>query len=90
MHVTRLLALLALAAAACGGRAHPASPRPPEPTAASTTRDPDTGVTDLKTLHFLKHSRDGVDSFEPLPFGVYGEVLEPGPVRIGDPVGLAG
>jgi len=57
---------------------------------AVTTRDPDSGVTDLKTLHFLKHSRDGVDSFEPLPFGVYGEVLEPGPVRIGDPVGLAG
>ena len=53
---------------------------------AVTTRDPMSGETDLKTLHFLKHSRDEVDSFEPLPFGVYGEVIEPGMVRLGDPV----
>jgi uncharacterized protein YcbX len=56
---------------------------------AVTTRDPESGETDLKTLHFLKYSRDDVDSFEPLPFGVYGEVLEPGSVRLGDPVSLA-
>jgi len=55
---------------------------------AVTTRDPESGATDLKTLHFLKHSRDDVDSFEPLPFGVYGEVIEPGTVRGGDPVAL--
>ncbi|MBN8869732.1 MAG: MOSC N-terminal beta barrel domain-containing protein [Solirubrobacterales bacterium] len=55
---------------------------------AVTTRDPESGQTDLKTLHFLKRSRGEVDSFEPLPFGVYGEVLEPGPVRLGDAVGL--
>ncbi len=51
---------------------------------AVTTRDPESGETDLKTLHFLKHSRDQVDSVEALPFGVYGEVIETGPVAIGD------
>ncbi len=56
---------------------------------AVTTRDPDSGTTDLKTLHFLRFSRGEVDSFEALPFGVYGEVIEPGPVRLGDPVLLA-
>ena len=56
---------------------------------AVTTRDPESGETDLKTLHFLKHSRDQVDSFEPLPFGIYGEVLEPGRVELGDSVSLA-
>lgn len=54
---------------------------------AVTTRDPDSGETDLKTLHFLRHSRSEVESFEPLPFGIYGEVLEPGKVGIGDTVG---
>lgn len=57
---------------------------------AVTTRDPESGETDLKTLHFLKHSRDEVDSFEALPFGVYGEVLEPGAVKLGDPIELVG
>lgn len=53
---------------------------------AVTTRDPESGETDLKTLHFLRYSREDVDSFEALPFGVYGQVLEPGKVRLGDPV----
>jgi uncharacterized protein YcbX len=57
---------------------------------AVTTRDPESGATDLKTLHFLKYSRDDVESFEPLPFGVYGEVVEPGEVRLGDRVALVG
>ena len=56
---------------------------------AVTTRQPETGTTDLRTLHFLRHSREDVDSFEALPFGVYGEVIRPGPVRLGDPVELA-
>jgi uncharacterized protein YcbX len=56
---------------------------------AVTTRDPESGTTDLRTLHFLKHSRDEVESFEPLPFGVYGEVIAPGAVRLGDRAGLA-
>lgn len=57
---------------------------------AVTTRDPDSGQTDLKTLHFLKFSRDDVDSHEALPFGVYGEILESGTVRIGDQISLVG
>ena len=56
---------------------------------AVVTRNPDSGEADLRALHFLRHSRAEVDSFEPLPFGVYGEVLEPGPVRLGDPVAPA-
>lgn len=53
---------------------------------AVTTRDPDSGVVDFSTLHHLAAYRDGVESLEKLPFGVYGRVLEPGPVAVGDPV----
>jgi len=52
-----------------------------------TTCDPDTGVSDLDTLKALAgYRRDGVT--EPLPFGVYCDVAQPGRVRVGDPVGL--
>jgi len=54
---------------------------------AVTTADPDTGTVDLPTLHLLRSLREGVDSSEPLPLGVWGEVVEPGVVRIGDEVG---
>ncbi|HEX5246979.1 MAG TPA: MOSC N-terminal beta barrel domain-containing protein [Gaiellaceae bacterium] len=48
-----------------------------------TSRDPDTGVVDLPTLVTLAaYRRDGVS--ESLPFGVYGSVLVPGRVRVGD------
>jgi uncharacterized protein YcbX len=48
-----------------------------------TSRDPDTGVIDLATLVTLASYRpDGVT--ESLPFGVYGSVLVPGRVRVGD------
>ena len=56
---------------------------------AVTTRDPDSGVVDFSTLHHLAAYRDGVESLEKLPFGVYGRVLEPGPVAVGDPVEAA-
>jgi hypothetical protein len=48
-----------------------------------TSRDPDSGVVDLPTLVTLaSYRRDGVS--ESLPFGVYGAVLVPGRVRVGD------
>ncbi len=53
---------------------------------AVTTRDADTGVVDLKTLHHIGAYRGDIESFEPLPFGVYGRVVEEGPVAIGDEV----
>jgi uncharacterized protein len=51
-----------------------------------TSRDPDTGVVDLPTLDLLGDYRHHIASTEPLPFGIYGQVLEPGTVRVGDPV----
>jgi uncharacterized protein len=53
---------------------------------AATTRQPDTGVVDFKTLHHLKAYRDEVPTTEPLPFGVYASVVRPGRVRVGDVV----
>lgn len=53
---------------------------------AATTRDPDRGVVDLKTLHHIRSYRDDVISEEPLPFGVYASVERPGTVRLGDPL----
>lgn len=49
-----------------------------------TTRDADTGVVDFPTLHHLQAYRAGVETTEPLPFGVHARVLEPGRVRVGD------
>jgi uncharacterized protein len=50
-----------------------------------TTCDPDTGTSDLDTLGALAgYRRNGVT--EPLPFGVYGDVIVPGVVGVGDPV----
>jgi uncharacterized protein YcbX len=51
-----------------------------------TSHDPDRGVTDLDTLGVLaRYRREG--RYEPLPFGVYGSVVSPGRVRVGDAVG---
>lgn len=49
-----------------------------------TQRDPDTGLRDFPTLRAIAAYRaaPGGD----IPFGVYGEVLEPGTVRLGDEV----
>jgi MOSC domain-containing protein len=50
-----------------------------------TSRHPDTGVVDVPTLVTLAaYRRDG--RTEPLPFGVYGSVVEPGLVRVDDAV----
>ena len=50
-----------------------------------TSQDPDTGIVDLPTLELLSYRR-GAATSEPLAFGVFGEVIEPGLVRIGDSV----
>lgn len=55
-----------------------------------TTRDPDTGEVDLPVLDLLRGYRAGLQTTEPLAFGVFGAVVEPGVVRIGDPVAPVG
>lgn len=51
-----------------------------------TSRDPDTGQVDIPTLDILGGYRQGLGTTEPLAFGVWGRVLEPGTVRLGDEV----
>jgi uncharacterized protein YcbX len=54
---------------------------------AVTTKNPDTGEVDLDTLGTLaayRGEREG--RTEPLPFGVHAAVVQPGRVRVGDPV----
>jgi uncharacterized protein YcbX len=54
---------------------------------AVTTRDPETGETDLDTLRVLTGYRPEGRT-ERLPFGVHGAVVRTGRVRVGDPVRL--
>jgi uncharacterized protein YcbX len=51
-----------------------------------TTRDPDTGERDLDTLRLLHGYRGRNAGTGEVDFGVWGEVVEPGRVRVGDPV----
>jgi uncharacterized protein YcbX len=51
-----------------------------------TSRDPDTGEQTLATLDVLAAYRGEIETTEPLPFGVWAEVAEPGRVRLGDAV----
>jgi uncharacterized protein YcbX len=51
---------------------------------AVTTQNPETGRPDLDTLKGIRSYRE--DGTEPIPFGVWGAVEEPGRVRLGDPV----
>jgi MOSC domain-containing protein len=56
---------------------------------AITTQNPDTGSVDLDTLKALAAYRTGVETTEPLPFGIHAAVAEPGRVRVGDAVEIA-
>jgi uncharacterized protein YcbX len=51
---------------------------------AMTTIHPERGVRDLDTLAAIAAYRGDVPTHEPLPFGVWCEVVEPGPVALGD------
>ena len=53
---------------------------------AVTTLDPDRGVRDLDTLGVISAYRGDVPTREPIPFGVWCEVVAAGRVAIGDPV----
>jgi uncharacterized protein YcbX len=50
-----------------------------------TSQDPDTGLADMDMLEWIRENRPE-GTAEPLPFGVHGKVVEPGTVRVGDPV----
>jgi uncharacterized protein len=54
----------------------------------TTSRDPDSGEIDLPTLEMLRNYRAELESTEPLPFGIYGEVVEGGTVAVGDRVAV--
>lgn len=51
-----------------------------------TSRHPETGQIDLPTLDILRSYRGELATTEPLAFGVYGEVVSTGRVRVGDEV----
>jgi uncharacterized protein YcbX len=56
---------------------------------AITTQNPDTGVPDFDTLRTIKAYRPETANEKGkkhVPFGVYGEVVEPGRVAVGDAV----
>ncbi len=46
-----------------------------------TTRDPESGEVNFPTLKLLASYRREMESTEPLPFGIYGEVPSPAPWR---------
>jgi uncharacterized protein YcbX len=53
---------------------------------AVTTCDPDTAERDFDTLGALASYRREIETTEPLPLGVVGDVVSTGRVRVGDPV----
>jgi len=56
---------------------------------AVTTLDPRTGISDLDTLAALATYRQGEITSEPLAFGVWARVVQPGAVRVGDRIEVA-
>lgn len=61
----------------------------PVPRCVVTTQDPNTGLRDFPTLSVIKRYR-GVTPDRELIFGVYADVVQPGLVRVADPVELLG
>jgi uncharacterized protein YcbX len=53
---------------------------------AVTTVDPTSGIADLDTLKALARYRGDEMTTEPLPFGVWARVSEPGRISVGDEV----
>jgi uncharacterized protein YcbX len=53
---------------------------------AVTTHDPDSGVASFDTLRVLQATRGSLETTEPLPFGVWADVIAAGDVAIGDPI----
>ena len=53
-----------------------------------TVLDPDTGRSDMPTLELLRQYRSDAGTTEQLALGVFGEVLVPGVLRVGDSVAL--
>jgi uncharacterized protein YcbX len=56
---------------------------------AITTQNPDSGAPDFDTLRTIRQYRGETaneNGKKHIPFGVYGEVAEPGRVAVGDPV----
>jgi uncharacterized protein YcbX len=55
-----------------------------------TSRHPVSGEADTPTLKILGRYRQELETTEPLAFGVYGRVLEPGTLRVGAAVAVEG
>jgi uncharacterized protein YcbX len=53
---------------------------------AITTQNPETGRADFDTLREIRAYRGAGENGKDIDFGVFGEVVEPGAVRVGDPV----
>lgn len=53
---------------------------------AITTQSPETGVRDFDSLRAIKEYRGQNRETREIDFGVYGQVVVPGRVRVGDPV----
>lgn len=49
-----------------------------------TNRDPESGEITLQTLKILGRYRRELETTEPVAFGIYGEIVQPGTIRVGD------
>jgi uncharacterized protein YcbX len=55
-----------------------------------TNREPESGEITLQTLKILGAYRRGIGTTEPIAIGIYGEVIEPGTISVGDSVKVDG